>query len=142
MHKDTRHIGTEQQERIAGLNAGHRETEAPVPDLTATATRNHDLIQKWAGAHRAEPATGMATESGEATVDVHDGGAGVRFNFPGAGFFRPISWDEWFEYFDDGQLLFVFEAELPAQGSTSTFARQSGSFYRLVREEEWQGDVQ
>ena len=63
-------------------------------------TRDHDVIREWAQARQAEPATGEATRSGPATVNVHDGGAGVRFNFPGAGVFRPISCAEWFENFD------------------------------------------
>jgi Protein of unknown function (DUF2934) len=31
----------------------------------------------------------------------NDGGVGVRFNFPGAARFRPITWDEWFEHFEE-----------------------------------------
>jgi hypothetical protein len=43
------------------------------------------------------------------TIDVNDGGAGIRFNFPGFGRFRPISWEEWFENFFRHDLVFVFE---------------------------------
>ena len=55
------------------------------------------------------PATGEATASGPATVDVKDGGAGVRFNFPGTGAYRPIEWHEWFENFDPHECAFVFD---------------------------------
>jgi hypothetical protein len=48
--------------------------------------------------------------SDPATVDVDDG-VGVRFNFPGVGRFRAISWDEWFAIFDRDQLAFVYEEE-------------------------------
>jgi hypothetical protein len=40
---------------------------------------------------------------------VHDGGAAIRFNFPGFGRFRPITWDEWFQDFDRHGLTFVYE---------------------------------
>lgn len=72
-------------------------------------TRDHDFIRQWAARQRAEPATGEATASGPATVHVTDGGAGIRFNFPGAARFRPISWAEWFDHFDRHGLVFVCE---------------------------------
>jgi hypothetical protein len=92
-------------------------TEAPATsdephEIAALTTRDHDLIQRWAARHQAQPATGEATSSGPATVTVNDGGAGVRFNFPGAAQFRPISWDEWFANFDAYGLTFVYEEEV------------------------------
>ncbi len=86
--------------------------KAPRSQLRALSTRDHDLIRRWAERHHAEPATGEATASGGATVHVMDGGAGIRFNFPGFARFRPISWAEWFENFDLHQLTFVFEEEV------------------------------
>jgi hypothetical protein len=74
-------------------------------------TKDHEAIQRWAAEHQAEPATGEATASGPATVDVNDGGVGIRFNFPGFARFRPIGWNEWFENFDQNRLLFVFEGQ-------------------------------
>ena len=88
------------------------------------ATDDHVLIREWAARHSAEPATGEATSSGPATIDVHDNGAGIRFNFPAASRFRTISWDEWFDNLHRHQLLFVYERDKP--GTTS-----SGR-YRLV----------
>lgn len=73
------------------------------------ATKDREVIRQWAARHGAEPATGEATASGPATITVNDGGAGIRFNFPGAGRFRPISWDEWFDNFDRYRLIFVYE---------------------------------
>jgi hypothetical protein len=78
----------------------------------SVATRDHDIIRRWAARHRAEPATGEATASGPATVHINDGGPGVRFNFPGAPRFRPISWEEWFENFDRYRLVFVYDEEV------------------------------
>ena len=77
----------------------------------SVATRDHEVIRRWAARHGAEPATGEATASGPATVHVNDGGAGVRFNFPAMARFRPISWDEWFENMDRHHLVFVYEEE-------------------------------
>ena len=76
------------------------------------ATQDHEVIRRWAARHGAEPATGEATASGPATIDVRDGGAGIRFNFPGFARFRPISWDEWFENLDHHRLAFVYEEEV------------------------------
>ena len=72
-------------------------------------TRDHHVIRQWASRRRAEPATGEATASGPATVAIADTGAGIRFNFPGVGPFRLISWEEWFANFDRHQLAFVYE---------------------------------
>jgi hypothetical protein len=91
-----------------------------IPEVTAdsqsetaevVATRDHTVIRQWAERQSAAPATGEATGSGPATVTVNDGGAGIRFNFPAAGRFREISWDEWFANFDRHELLFVFDNE-------------------------------
>jgi hypothetical protein len=91
-------------------------------------TRDHDVIRRWAAERGAEPATGEATRSGPATVNVNDGGAGIRFNFPGLSAFRPISWDEWFDNFDGNGCAFVFDAD----ASTPPSSR-----YRIVRAAEW-----
>ena len=92
-------------------------------------TRDHALIRRWAQQRRAEPATGEATTSGPATVNVNDGGAGVRFNFPGAGLFRTISWDEWFANFDRHGLAFVCDNDEAEGGRLS-------NRYRIVKASE------
>jgi len=74
-------------------------------------TVDHAAIQLWAAEHHAEPATGEKTSSGPAVQTVIDQGAGIRFNFPGLARFRPITWDEWFENFDQHQLAFVYQEE-------------------------------
>jgi hypothetical protein len=94
------------------------DNEQRHPELTVAATRDHELIQRWAGQHKAEPATGERTASGEGTVDVHDGDAGIRFNFPGVGRFRPIDWEEWFGNFEAHELVFVYERNTPGQSTS------------------------
>jgi hypothetical protein len=98
------------------------------------ATRNHDVIRRWAAKRRAEPATGEATPSGPATADVRDGGVGIRFNFPGFARLRPITWDEWFDHFDRHQLTFVYESETEVNDSQSPR-------YRIVKTEDWSGQI-
>ena len=96
-----------------GFSAPGAEHLPGASRIRAIATRERDVIRRWAERHCAEPATGEATTSGPATVDVNDGGAGIRFNFPAAARFRPISWEEWFAHFDRHDLLFVYEEEIP-----------------------------
>src|SRR5687767_15807692 len=43
------------------------------PYTTLFRSSDHDTIQRWAARHSAVPATGEATVSGPATVDVNDG---------------------------------------------------------------------
>ena len=92
-------------------------------------TREHDVICQWAETRHAEPATGEATSSGPQTVHVNDGGAGVRFNFPGAAAFRPISWEEWLTNFDVHQCAFVYEDD--------DASRPPSNRYHIVKAEEW-----
>ena len=87
-------------------------TPRTATDARAIFTQDHEVIRRWAARRGAEPATGEATASGPATIDVNDGGAGIRFNFPGVQRFRPIAWDEWFENFDGHDLWFVYEEEV------------------------------
>ena len=94
------------------------------------ATQDHELIRDWATRRDAQPATGEATESGPATVDVKDGGAGIRFNFPAAAPFRPITWDEWFRNFTQHDLMFVYEEDVPGQPRSAR--------YRLVPQDKLQ----
>jgi hypothetical protein len=97
------------------------------PPGTVLTTDNRELIREWAAKRAAQPATGEATQSGPATVDVRDGGAGIRFNFPGAAQFRPISWEEWFDNFTRHDLMFVYEGDVAGQTPSGR--------YRLVPRE-------
>ena len=92
-------------------------------------TRDHDVIKRWATDRQAEPSTGQASESGPATSKVNDGGAGIRFNFPGVGVFRPITWDEWFGNFDQHDCAFVYDDDA---------TRPPSNRYRIVKAADWQ----
>jgi hypothetical protein len=98
------------------------------------ATRDHDVIRRWAAQRHAEPATGEATASGPATADIRDGGGGIRFNFPGLGRLRPITWEEWFDNFERHQLTFVYEDQ-PESHESST------PRYRIVKTADWSAEI-
>lgn len=111
---------------------------------SALATRDHTVIREWAATRQAQPATGEATASGPSSeLSVADGGAGLRFNFPGVAIFRPIDWDEWLTHFDRHGLLFVFENEDGAF-RTPALAGPAAAIshrYRIVKADEWSGVI-
>jgi len=113
-----------EEEPVRRVDTSNAGKQPPGKILT---TDDRELIREWADKRAAQPATGEATQSGPATVDVLDGGAGIRFNFPGAGRFRPISWDEWFDNFTRHDLMFVYEGDVPGQTPSGR--------YRLVPRE-------
>lgn len=81
------------------------------------ATREREVIRKWAEERGAKPATVPGTE--------HGGRPGVlRFNFPdyGGESLEEISWNEWFSSFDERQLVFLFQEHL-SDGTESNFFR-------------------
>jgi hypothetical protein len=102
----------------------HRVDRDEVAEWTSegvAATDDPEVIRQWAARHHAEPATGEATPSGPATVNVRDGGAGIRFNFPAASAYRPITWDEWLEHFTQHDLVFVYEKDVPGQSPKARY---------------------
>ena len=95
---------------------GSPDDHADRPGQTL-ATRNHDVIRQWAEERRGQPATVPSTR--------HGGRAGVlRIDFPGFGGDRlePISWEEWFQPFDERDLVFVYQERMKA-GNQSNFFR-------------------
>lgn len=80
------------------------------------ATRSHVVIQHWAEARNASPATAGARHQGRPTV--------LRFQFPDFGGDRlePVSWADWFATFDERHLTFLFQERLK-DGSQSNFFR-------------------
>jgi len=88
----------------------------------ALATRNHEVIKKWAAQRQATPATVPGTE--------HEGRPGVlRFNFPGYGgqSLQEISWDDWFQTFETRQLTFIYQEHLK-NGRLSNFFKMDSPY--------------
>ncbi len=79
-------------------------------------TTDHKTIQAWAEARGGQPSTVKRTEQGDE--------AGVlRIDFPGysgAGSLEHISWDEFFQKFDEKHLAFLYQ-EHTSSGEESRF---------------------
>lgn len=110
-----------------------QKVESPDTPIRSSAevifTRDHEMIRRWAEERRAQPATGEATGTGPATASVNDGGAGIRFNFPGTSLFRPITWDEWLSNFNEHDCAFVYD-----HGES----RPLSTRYRIVKASDWE----
>ncbi len=79
-------------------------------------TTDHKAIQEWAEARGGKPSTVKSTEK--------DGEAGVlRIDFPGysgAGSLEEITWEEFFQKFDEKKLAFLYQ-EHTSSGEESRF---------------------
>ncbi|HEY4114769.1 MAG TPA: hypothetical protein VGM17_12000 [Rhizomicrobium sp.] len=80
----------------------------------ANTTTDHDKIRKWAEARGGHPATVEATET-----DDEAGILRLDFDPPDEGLAK-ISWDEFFDKFDEAELAFLYQ-EKTASGKTSRF---------------------
>jgi hypothetical protein len=81
------------------------------------ATRDPDVIRRWAEARGAQPAT-VARRDGEAPRTL-------RFDFPSNGpssRLEPIDWEEWLRTFQDRDLVFLFQ-DRRRDGRESNFFR-------------------
>ena len=81
-------------------------------------TTDHDEIRGWVEAHGGKPARVRGTGGGD------DPGV-LRIDFPGGAGdedLEPISWDEWFQKFDEQQLAALIQ-ERRADGDDSTFVK-------------------
>lgn len=79
-------------------------------------TTDHDQIREWAEARGATPSRVKGTGSGD------DPGM-IRLDFPGfsgEGSLEEISWEDWFQAFDDNDLALVYQ-EATASGERSNF---------------------
>jgi hypothetical protein len=84
--------------------------------MSSLTTTDHDTIRKWAEERNGKPATVKSTKSKD------DAGI-LRINFPGYSgedSLEEISWDEFFEKFDEKHLKFLYQDET-AGGKESRF---------------------
>jgi hypothetical protein len=80
-------------------------------------TTDHDVIRQWAEARKGHPATVKGTGRGEPGV--------LRIDFPGyrgQQTLREISWDEFFQRFDEKELAFLYQ-DKTASGKPSRFCK-------------------
>lgn len=84
--------------------------------MADTTTTDHDEIRRWVTERDGVPVTVEGTGG--------DGDAGVlRIDFPGYGDdegLREISWEEWFEKFEEQGLAFVYQ-DTTSDGQVSRF---------------------
>ncbi|MFI2646745.1 hypothetical protein [Micromonospora fulviviridis] len=81
-------------------------------------TTNHEVIQRWARARNAKPATIAGTERG-------DRPGVLTFNIPGyreSSRIREVSWDDWFRTFDSRGLNLIYQEQM-RDGRQSNFFR-------------------
>ena len=79
-------------------------------------TRDHEEIRRWAEERGGKPAHVKRTGSGE-DIGI------LRIDFPGysgAGSLEPITWEQWFEKFDERNLALLYQEET-AGGQRSNF---------------------
>ena len=79
-------------------------------------TTDHDTIRKWAEERGGKPAEVTSTARGD-DVGI------IRIDFPGfsgEGKLQEITWDDWFQKFDQSNLALVYEEET-ADGQRSNF---------------------
>ncbi|HEY0477046.1 MAG TPA: hypothetical protein VGD37_05950 [Kofleriaceae bacterium] len=80
-------------------------------------TTDHDEIRRWAEARRGKPAAVKGTSRRKDDIGM------IRIDFPGysgEGKLQPISWDRWFEKFDESNLAMILQEET-AKGQKSNF---------------------
>lgn len=84
----------------------------------AKTTTDHATIRKWVEARDGQPATVKGTGEGD------DAGV-LRIDFPGYSgeeTLEPISWEEFFEKFEEAQLAFLYQ-EKTDDGQLSRFSK-------------------
>lgn len=77
----------------------------------ARTTTDHDIIKRWAEARNGNPALAKTAEPG--------GILRIDFGEPEEGL-EPVSWDEFFQIFDQNGLAFLYQEETEG-GGTSRF---------------------
>ncbi len=85
-------------------------------------TTDHDKIRRWTEERNGKPAAVKATHEPGKSTGI------LRIDFPGYSgedSLEDISWDEFFEKFDDADLAFVYE--------DGTSAGQRSNFNKLVK---------
>ena len=100
------------------MNALVRRPSRSMSSLVTSNTKlttDHDEIRRWVEEHGGRPAAVRRTGGDD------DPGV-LRIDFPGGADedeLEPISWEEWFEKFDENGLAFLFQ-ERKSDGEDST----------------------
>lgn len=90
---------------------------------TSTMTTDHETIRKWAQERGGKPAAVKRTGGGDVGI--------IRIDFPGYSgkqSLEEITWDEFFEKFEEAGLAMVFQEE--------TESGQKSNFNKLVKRDQ------
>jgi hypothetical protein len=82
-------------------------------------TTDHDEIRRWTEERGGKPATVEAIAGGREEVGI------LRIRFPGVGdgdALEDISWDAFFEKFDEKRLAFLYQDETKGGGTSRFFS--------------------
>lgn len=93
-----------------------RAARATSRSAESNVTTDHDFIRRWVEARGGQPACVRGTGDGE---DI----GMLRIDFPGYSgeeSLEPISWEDWFQKFDERGLAFLYQ-ERTASGEPSRF---------------------
>jgi len=89
-----------------------------MPSATSQVTTDHDEIRRWAEQRGGRPAhvkrTGNPDDPGILRIDFP--------GYSGEDSLEGISWDEWFDKFDESELAFVYQEKTP-DGDESRFSK-------------------
>lgn len=72
---------------------------------SSKSTTDHTIIKEWAEARNGKPAVV------ESTANSSKGGGFLRIDFSGEDNLKDISWEEFFEIFDENNLEFLYQEE-------------------------------
>lgn len=100
----------------SGKSSSHPSKSRSSSDHGGKVTTDHNEIRRWAEERGAKPSAVIRTEHD------HDPGI-IRLDFPdysGAGSLEEISWDDWFEKFEEKKLALLHQDET-AGGQKSNF---------------------
>ncbi len=120
--RKTAAAGSRTGSRSSGSSSGRSGSRAGAQSRTSSrsaqsrTTSDHEEIRKWAEERGAHPACVRGT-GGKGDIGM------LRLDFPGytgEDKLQPISWDEWFEKFDERGLALLFQ-EKTARGQRSNF---------------------
>jgi hypothetical protein len=106
--------------RAPGRHPGDPQSSTKGRDVAGEShtTTDHDTIRRWVEKRGGRPAAVRETGS--------NGDPGIlRIDFPGRGdddALEEISWDEFFEAFDENKLAFLYQEET-ADGEESRFSK-------------------
>lgn len=115
--------GTERKRVSSGQRGGARRERPGQSEAAAKKTTDHEFIRRWAEERGAKPTCVRGTG------DKEDTGV-LRLDFPGYSgedSLQPISWDEWFQKFEEKKLALLFQDE--------TKGGQKSNFNKLVARE-------